>query len=170
MLYWVFFIEFLILWLICCLVRASFQVRGKGLDLPLLIKDYNLMKWMGANSFRTSHYPYADEDMDLADRKGFVVIDESPGVGIESWVPALSLLLSVVTTSIIYNLVCMCQSVISCFSIRLFSHNMEEDNLRHHLEVMKELVRRDKNHPSVVMWSVANEPRSDLPKAEEYFR
>lgn len=109
------------------------NVRGKGLDLPLLIKDYNLMKWMGANSFRTSHYPYADEDMDLADREGFVVIDESPGVGIES-------------------------------------HNMEEDNLRHHLEVMKELVRRDKNHPSVVMWSVANEPRSDLPKAEEYFR
>ena len=47
---------------------------------------------------------------------------------------------------------------------------MGGDSLRHHLEVMKELVHRDKNHPSVVMWSVANEPRSDLQIAEAYFR
>ncbi len=47
---------------------------------------------------------------------------------------------------------------------------MEDDNLRHHLEVMKELVQRDKNHPSVVMWSVANEPKSDSDKAERYFK
>ena len=30
----------------------------------------------------------------------------------------------------------------------------------HHLKVMTELVNRDKNHPSVVMWSVGNEPKS----------
>ena len=64
-------------------VISALQIRGKGLDLPILIKDYNLLKWIGANSFRTSHYPYADEDLDMADREGFVVIDESPGVGIE---------------------------------------------------------------------------------------
>jgi hypothetical protein len=27
-----------------------------------------LIKWVGANSYRTSHYPYADEIMDMADR------------------------------------------------------------------------------------------------------
>ena len=32
--------------------------------------------------------------------------------------------------------------------------------LDHHLKVMTELVNRDKNHPSVVMWSVGNEPKS----------
>ena len=47
---------------------------------------------------------------------------------------------------------------------------MGEENLRHHLEVMKELVHRDKNHPSVVMWSVANEPQSQYQSAEPYFR
>ncbi len=31
-------------------------------------RDYNLIKWVGANSYRTSHYPYADEIMDMADR------------------------------------------------------------------------------------------------------
>ena len=44
------------------------NIRGKGLDLPLFARDYNLIKWMGANSYRTSHYPYADELMDFADR------------------------------------------------------------------------------------------------------
>ena len=45
-----------------------------------------MLKWLGANSFRTSHYPYADEIMDMADKEGIVVIDECPGVGIKSCV------------------------------------------------------------------------------------
>lgn len=43
-------------------------------------------------------------------------------------------------------------------------------SLQHHLEVMEELVRRDRNHPAVVMWSVANEPASFLPPAGYYFK
>uniref|UniRef100_A0AAY5KL30 Beta-glucuronidase n=1 Tax=Esox lucius TaxID=8010 RepID=A0AAY5KL30_ESOLU len=97
------------------------DIRGKGLDWPLIVKDFNLLKWLGANSFRTSHYPYAEEILQMADRHGIVVIDECPGVGIKD--------------------------------IRSFGNA----SLTHHLAVMDELVRRDKNHPSVVMWSVANE-------------
>lgn len=59
------------------------QIRGKGLDWPLVVKDFNLLRWLGANSFRTSHYPYAEEIMDLCDAYGIVVIDECPGVGIK---------------------------------------------------------------------------------------
>lgn len=40
------------------------------------------MKWIGANSFRTSHYPYSDEIYQMADREGFLVIDEVPAVGL----------------------------------------------------------------------------------------
>ena len=53
--------------------------RGKGLDLPLVAKDFNLIKWTNANSFRTSHYPYAEEIMDFADENGIAIIDETPG-------------------------------------------------------------------------------------------
>ena len=53
--------------------------RGKGLDLPLVTKDFNLIKWTSANSFRTSHYPYAEEILDFADENGIAIIDESPG-------------------------------------------------------------------------------------------
>lgn len=59
------------------------QIRGKGLDWALIVKDFNLLRWLGANSFRTSHYPYAEEIMDLCDAYGIVVIDECPGVGIK---------------------------------------------------------------------------------------
>ena len=48
-------------------------------------------------------------------------------------------------------------------------NNMGEENLFHHKEVMSELVRRDKNRPSVAVWSVANEPTSDAIGAETYF-
>uniref|UniRef100_A0A9J7Y7L9 Beta-glucuronidase n=1 Tax=Cyprinus carpio carpio TaxID=630221 RepID=A0A9J7Y7L9_CYPCA len=107
------------------------DIRGKGFDWPLVVKDFNLMKWMGANSFRTSHYPYAEEILQMADRHGIVIIDECPGVGIKD--------------------------------IRSFGNV----SLAHHLTVMEELVRRDKNHPSVVMWSVANEPASEMPPEEK---
>uniref|UniRef100_A0A8P4GIX9 Beta-glucuronidase n=1 Tax=Dicentrarchus labrax TaxID=13489 RepID=A0A8P4GIX9_DICLA len=110
------------------------DIRGKGLDWPLIVKDFNLMKWLGANSFRTSHYPYAEEILQMCDRHGIVVIDECPGVGIKD--------------------------------IRSFG----KASLTHHLVVMDELVRRDKNHPSVVMWSVANEPAAEMPPAEFYFK
>ncbi|CAG2206233.1 GUSB [Mytilus edulis] len=42
-------------------------------------------------------------------------------------------------------------------------------SLSHHLEVMNEMVRRDKNRPAVIIWSVANEPLVTVPQAEHYF-
>ena len=56
--------------------------RGRGLDVCLDVKDINLIHWLNANSFRTSHYPYAEEMYQLCDREGIVVIDETPAVGI----------------------------------------------------------------------------------------
>ena len=44
------------------------------------------------------------------------------------------------------------------------------DLLANHKTVMTELVARDKNRASVVMWSVANEPQSEEPAAKDYFQ
>ena len=38
--------------------------------MPLWVRDCELLKWVGANSYRTSHYPYSEEAMQLADRLG----------------------------------------------------------------------------------------------------
>ena len=42
----------------------------------------------------------------------------------------------------------------------------------HHEQVIREMIARDKNHPSVVMWSIANEPDTEhFPQsAYDYFR
>lgn len=43
-------------------------IRGKGLDLVTVARDHELLKWVGANAYRTSHYPYSDEVLDIADK------------------------------------------------------------------------------------------------------
>ena len=41
--------------------------------------------------------------------------------------------------------------------------------LDHHKVVITEMITRDRNHPSVLMWSLANEPQSGDPGAKQYF-
>lgn len=41
--------------------------------------------------------------------------------------------------------------------------------LAHHKQVVTEMITRDRNHPSVLMWSLANEPGSGDPTAKAYF-
>ena len=55
---------------------------GKGHNNAQMVNDFQLLDWMGANSFRTSHYPYAEEVLEFADRHGIVVIDETAAVGL----------------------------------------------------------------------------------------
>lgn len=46
-----------------------------------------------------------------------------------------------------------------------FSSNL----LENHQSSLEQLVHRDRNHPSVIMWSIANEPSADNIKASTYF-
>jgi beta-glucuronidase len=122
-------------------------IRGKGHDQAYMVHDFQLMHWIGANSFRTSHYPYAEEVMEFADRNGIVVIDETPAVGLN-----LGLSISGGTT-------------VHTWSPENINNNTREA----HKQALRELVSRDKNHASVVMWSIANEPASAEDGAREYF-
>jgi len=103
--------------------HEDFIASGKGLNLPLTVKDYQLMHWVGANAYRTSHYPYSEEEMQMADREGFLIIDEIPAV-----------------------------------SLQMADEANNPERLRMCLQQLEEMIARDKNHPAVVMWCVANEP------------
>ena len=107
-------------------------LSGRGLNLPVLIRDFELMRWAGANSFRTAHYPHAEEAMELADRLGLLVINEIPAVGLDFEDPA----------------------------------EMHAPRLAQALRQLRELIARDKNHPSTIMWNVANEPLGGPPLGE----
>ena len=124
-------------------------VRGKGHDNPFMVHDFALMEWLGANSFRTSHYPYAEEVLDYADRHGVVVIDETAAVGINMGLAG---------------------GIFGGPDVPTFSEETVNDATQAvHRQAIRELVARDKNHPSVVLWSIANEPESDTPAARAYF-
>jgi beta-glucuronidase len=64
-------------------MHEDFPVVGKGQLLALTVKDFELLRWVGANSFRTSHYAYAEETLDMADRRGVLVISEVASVNLD---------------------------------------------------------------------------------------
>jgi beta-glucuronidase len=113
--------------------HEDFPLHGRGLDLVMWVRDYELMRWTGANSYRTTHYPYAEEAMELADRLGFLVINEIPAVGLNFEDPP----------------------------------EATAQRLEQATQQLRELVARDKNHPSTIMWNVANEPLGGPPLGGE---
>ncbi len=121
-------------------------INGRGLNEAANLMDMNLLKEIGANSFRTSHYPYSEEMMRLADRMGILVIDEIPAVGLfQNFTASLDLTPKDMGTWTVM------------------------ETKKAHEQAIQELVKRDKNHPSVVMWVVANEPASHEAGAHDYF-
>ncbi|SEB08586.1 beta-glucuronidase [Leifsonia sp. 21MFCrub1.1] len=124
-------------------------VRGKGHDDAYLVHDFQLLEWTGANSFRTSHYPYAEEVLDFADRHGMVVVDETAAVGLNLGVQGGLTGIPPTPT--------------------FAEENFGGETKNVHAQHLRELIERDKNHPSVVMWSIANEPASNEEGSREYF-
>lgn len=123
--------------------------RGKGHDDVLMVHDFELMEWQGANSFRTSHYPYAEEVMDFADERGFVVIDETAAVGLHTNIAS---------------------GIFGGEALPTYSPDtVNEETQKVHADHIRELVARDKNHPCVVAWSIANEPETHTEASRGYF-
>jgi beta-glucuronidase len=113
--------------------HEDFQLAGRGYQPVALVKDHALMRWVGANSYRSSHYPYAEEALDLADRLGFLVISETPSVEMS------------------------------------FHPDGLDERVRTWEAQTRALIERDRNHPCVIMWSLANEPHNRRPEAEAHF-
>ncbi|KAA8820663.1 beta-glucuronidase [Bifidobacterium rousetti] len=130
-------------------------INGRGENLAVVKRDFELMKWCGANSFRTSHYPYSEEELRLADREGFLVIDEVAAVG---FMKSLMNFLDAANDD-------------DADRGRGFFDDPEvmTRTLEVHKAALDELFTRDRNHPSVIMWSLMNEPDSASESAVPYF-
>ncbi|MBZ4041114.1 beta-galactosidase GalA [Flavobacterium hibisci] len=86
---------------------------GIGTALPDDLQYYRIkkLKEMGANAYRCSHHPPTPELLDVCDKLGMLVIDETRLMGINDY----------------------------------------------HLNDLKQMIERDRNHPSIFCWSVGNE-------------
>lgn len=91
--------------------HGDFGLMGKVVPDNIHRYKVRMMKEMGANAYRCSHYPQAETLMDEFDKQGMVVMDET----------------------------------------RWFSSAPDC------VKQLCTLIKRDRNHPSVIMWSVGNE-------------
>lgn len=109
---------------VCC----HHDHAGVGIGVPDRVWQYRLekLKEMGCNAYRCAHNPPSKELLDLCDRMGILVLDET----------------------------------------RKLSSSGEN------LEQLRSMVKRDRNHPSVFMWSIGNEEvfAQDQPETERIVR
>lgn len=86
---------------------------GVGAAMPDSLQEWRIrqLQKMGNNIYRASHNPMTPELLDVCDRLGMLVIDETRLMGINDY----------------------------------------------HLTQLERMVRRDRNHPSIILWSLGNE-------------
>lgn len=105
--------------------------RGRALTEQDMLDDVLIMKRAGINAVRTSHYPPHPHFLDLCDEYGLYVVDEcdleTHGFGYEPEPPKLP------------------------------NPVMDERWRDDLVQRMRRMVERDKNHPSIVIWSLGNE-------------
>ena len=102
-------------------------LSGHVMSKDLMEKDIQLMKEYNINTVRTSHYPTDPYWYDLCDRYGLYVIDEA---NIES-------------------------HGMGYHPDRTLGNDPDWEIA--HLTRVQRMVERDKNHPSIIMWSMGNE-------------
>lgn len=94
--------------------HQSYPYVGYAMPKRAQYEDAELIKELGFNAVRTSHYPQSPDFLDKCDELGLLVFEEIPGwqnVGDESW-----------------------QAIA--------------------VENVKDMIIRDKNHPSIILWGV----------------
>lgn len=96
---------------------------GAAVSDRALERQLEIMKAMGVNAIRTSHNPPAPELLDLADRMGFIVMDEA----FDMWRKQKN------------------------------DYDYHLDFATWHERDLSDMVRRDRNHASVFIWSIGNE-------------
>lgn len=130
--------------------HEDFDILGRGFNWAVAKRDFECMKWTDANCFRTSHYPYAEEWYQMADEEGFLIIDEVPAVGMMRST---------------HNFAAAGTGQYTYF----FETPTVPELLKNHIQQVKEMMARDKNHPSVFAWSLFNEPETTSEYAKDYF-
>jgi beta-galactosidase len=103
------------------------EITGHVIDEATILKDIRMMKSNNINAVRTSHYPQQELWYEMCDKYGLYLVDEAD---IESH-------------GIGYD--------------KNVTIADKPEWAAAHLNRMQRMVERDKNHPSVIIWSMGNE-------------
>lgn len=112
--------------------QDTHQEYGRAIDVPTMLKDITLMKQANVNTVRTSHYPRQPKMYAMFDAYGLYVMDEA--------------------------------DIEDHYCDQGYPKNWGLTSNAKWLKPMMErteyMVKRDRNHPSVIFWSLGNESGS----------
>jgi len=103
-------------------------------------RDFRIMKKMGANFVRFCHYPHSEEELDLCDRLGLLVLAE---------IPLNAPMVAIREYNAAETERALPQIYISA------------------KEAVREMIERDDNHPCIAFWSVSNESNESVPRLRQ---
>jgi beta-galactosidase len=126
-----------------CALHADGGAVGAAVPLGVWERRLALLKAVGCNAIRTAHNPPAPEFLDLCDRMGFLVMDEMFDVWTVGKTPLRS------------------RTVLADYHL-YFRDWWQRD--------VTDTVERDRNHPSIVLWSAGNEIHDISPNSDLGFR
>lgn len=106
---------------VCC--HEDYGLEGKAVIDRVKRYRIKLLKEMGCNGYRTSHYSQSDQTLDELDKQGFLVMDETRWFG-------------------------------TCDE---------------YIDQLETLVKKDRNRPGVIMWSLYNEEKTILTELGKRF-
>lgn len=116
---------------------------GHVVNRELMLRDIALMKQFNINAVRTSHYPQPTEWYDLCDEYGLLLMDEA-------------------------NIEVHGSGTGHSDTYYDFHPNYRKEWFAAHHERIRDMVERDKNHPSIFSWSMCNECAVGPVFEEEY--
>ena len=121
-------------------VNLHHDAGAVGAAVPKAIWEYRVdkLKSIGCNAIRMAHNPHSVELMEVCDEKGILVMAEA----FDEWMVPKG-----------KNLVYIGDNKASDEIAEAYPVHFDEWAERD----LKDLIRRDFNHPSVVMWSIGNE-------------
>ena len=96
------------------------------------IRRLKLLKDMGCNGIRTAHNPPSNEMLSLCDEFGFLVMDED----IDEWYTVKAK---------------------GDIEVEFGAHGCAEYFESEGEDILRNMLRRDRNHPSVIIWCIGNE-------------
>ena len=108
--------------------QDTHPLHGRAIDMATMLKDVELMKQANINTVRTSHYPRQAKMYAMFDYYGLYVMDEADVECHKSW--------SEMKKNCISN---------------------DPTWMAQYVDRTVRMVYRDRNHPSVIFWSLGNE-------------
>jgi beta-galactosidase len=114
--------------------RQDYGFLGDAVPETVGVRDIHVIKAMGANFIRTSHYPQDPAVLDACDQLGILVWEEIPNIKIYMYPPSTEEA-----------------------SPPVYTERFPRGLVANLKQQLGEMIERDRNHPAIIIWGLADD-------------